>query len=299
MSTYEQGQELTTLTESVFTTTGGAKLHYVDFVPSGEQSTVPLLCLHGFVRSSLDFADLGAEFARRGTRVISPDLRGRGLSQRYENVEDYHFDLLVKDVIDLMDHLNLKQVVVLGIALGAMIGMTLVTAQPGRIRGLILNDTGAEVGEAGVKNSQDFMDAREFTLDEAVARMKSQYADIYRNFDESRWPAITRRVYREVSPGRFARDFDMLAMGDAMRMRAESTKEQLWPLFLSTKGTPIALLRGEISGFLSQEVAERMVQLHPNTLLTVVKDRGHPPLLDEPESIEAIQSILKLATNSI
>jgi len=47
-----------------------------------------VLCLHGLMRNSRDFAELAAHLAARH-RVIAPDMRGRGLSARDPNFNNY------------------------------------------------------------------------------------------------------------------------------------------------------------------------------------------------------------------
>ena len=55
---------------------------------------------------------------------------------------------------------------------------------------------------------------------------------------------------------------------------------------------PIALLRGEMSDYLTLDQGEELVALNPNARLTTVKGRGHPLLLDEDQSLAAIRSLL-------
>jgi len=105
------------------------------------------------------------------------------------------------------------------------------------------------------------------------------------------------RAYREMTPGRYARDFDLLVLADAARMGRESP--DAWGAYLATRGVPIALLRGEHSDFLTADTVERMIKSHPDTVLTTVKGRGHPPLLDEPESLEAIRALLRKASADV
>ena len=73
-------------------------------------------------------------------------------------------------------------------------------------------------------------------------------------------------------------------------------RPNLWECFLATRGTPVAILRGAFSEYFAADCAERMVQQHSEAVLTTVQDRGHPLLLDEPESIPAILALLERAT---
>ena len=55
---------------------------------------------------------------------------------------------------------------------------------------------------------------------------------------------------------------------------------------------PCLVLRGELSDFLSEEIVERMTAIKPNLKHALIPARGHAPLLDEPESVAAIDMFL-------
>lgn len=277
-------------TEDWFVSTAGAKLFYRDFVPAEQSNSVPLLCLHGFMRNSRDFCELGRTLSAAGIRVIVPDLRGRGLSARYSDVKDYHYDLVRQDVRDLLDYLGVPRVAVLGVALGGLIALDMAGETPSRVGGIVLNDLGAEIGDQAAKKMADNVEAADYTFDEAVARTKAHFGDTYPALADDRWVALTLRAYREMAPGRYARDFDMLTLLDAMRLKAE--RPDAWAQFRAARAVPVALLRGELSDFFTADCAARMVAEHPGAVLTTVAGCGHPPLLDEPESLAAIHALL-------
>lgn len=280
--------------EAWFVTSTGVRLFYRDFTPAEPVASVPLLCLHGFMRNSRDFCDLGRTFAAKGVRVVAPDLRGRGFSPRYSDAKDYHYDLLMQDVKDLLGYLDIGPVAVLGVALGGIMAIDMAGERGTRVAGIVLNDLGAEIVEQSAKRMADNVSASDFSFDEAVARVKLHFGNTYPDLPEERWVDLMLRAYREVAPGRYARDFDLRSLVDAQRMKAE--RPNLWPQFLATQGVPVALLRGETSDFFSADCAERMVEAHADTVLTTVKGRGHPPLLDEPESLAAIEALLQRAS---
>jgi pimeloyl-ACP methyl ester carboxylesterase len=66
----------------------------------------------------------------------------------------------------------------------------------------------------------------------------------------------------------------------------------LWPVFGALKPVPVLALRGEISDVLSTETFERMGREKPDLVRVTVARRGHPPMLDEPDSVAAIESFL-------
>ncbi|MBN2975751.1 alpha/beta hydrolase [Pseudomonas sp. FP597] len=281
--------------EGRFLSSTGAQLFYRDFGPVEGGATVPLLCLHGFLRSSRDFSELGRTFSGLGIRLIAPDLRGRGLSATFTSAADYHYDLIKQDVWDLLDHLGIDKVVVLGIALGALLAMDMATENPERIRGIVLNDQGTEINQSASNKMSGNFDTHAYPFDEAVSRMKMHFGDSYPGLTHARWEDLTLRAYREIEPGKFARDVDPLSLADVPRLKAE--RPDNWPQYRATRDVPTAILRGELSEYFTADCAERMLVEHPNATLTTVKGRGHPPLMDEPEALAAIKTLLELASS--
>ena len=54
-----------------------------------------------------------------------------------------------------------------------------------------------------------------------------------------------------------------------------------------------AILRGALSNLFTETTAARMLaELGPEAELTTVPDVGHPPTLDEPESLAALDRLL-------
>ena len=63
-------------------------------------------------------------------------------------------------------------------------------------------------------------------------------------------------------------------------------------MYAALKSLPVLALRGELSDVLSEGTFERMAREKPDLIRVTVACRGHPPLLDEPESLAAIDDFL-------
>ncbi len=66
----------------------------------------------------------------------------------------------------------------------------------------------------------------------------------------------------------------------------------LWPLWASLAGLPLLAIRGALSDILSAETFARMRAEKPDLARLTVANRGHVPLLDEPECLSAIDDFL-------
>jgi pimeloyl-ACP methyl ester carboxylesterase len=102
----------------------------------------PLVLVHGFSGSSLDWADVVEPMAR-GRRVVTFDHRGHGHSPNTGDAVTYTFDQLVADAGRLFDRLELEQFDLLGHSMGGVVAMRYALCRPERVRSLILMDTAA------------------------------------------------------------------------------------------------------------------------------------------------------------
>jgi len=102
---------------------------------SGEQ---PLVLIHGLLMNHRMFDRLGAELAGRGHRVICIDLLGHGASDRPEDLRLYSMPLFARQVVALLDHLELEQAVIGGTSLGANVTLETAVHDPDRARALFI-----------------------------------------------------------------------------------------------------------------------------------------------------------------
>ncbi len=98
----------------------------------------PLLLLHGAMVSRRYWQPQVDHFARR-YRVITCDLRGHGESP--VSADDYSVAQFTRDIVDLLDHLELERVVCCGHSLGGMVAQELAISYPERVYALVLADT--------------------------------------------------------------------------------------------------------------------------------------------------------------
>jgi 3-oxoadipate enol-lactonase len=77
-------------------------------------------------------------------RLIRYDTRGHGLTEALP--PPYSADDLARDVVGLLDALEIEKAVVCGLSVGGVIAQQLAIEHPDRVRALVLCDTGARIG---------------------------------------------------------------------------------------------------------------------------------------------------------
>lgn len=79
-----------------------------------------------------------------GLRVIRYDKRGHGLTEAPE--APYFMGDLVQDAAALMDFLEVKNALFIGLSIGGMIAQGLAAERPDLVRAMVLSDTAAKIG---------------------------------------------------------------------------------------------------------------------------------------------------------
>lgn len=95
-----------------------------------------VLLLHGFPDSSALWRHQIPALVDAGYRVIAPDLRGFGASDRPADVAAYRMEVLVGDVLGILDTLDAQGVSVVGHDWGAALGWRLAAVAPERVHRL-------------------------------------------------------------------------------------------------------------------------------------------------------------------
>jgi pimeloyl-ACP methyl ester carboxylesterase len=94
--------------------------------------------LHGLLLNQRMHVPLARALAERGSRVVTLDLYGHGRSDRPPDMWRYGMGFFARDVIALLDHLELDEAVIGGTSLGANTTLEVASAAPERLRGMVL-----------------------------------------------------------------------------------------------------------------------------------------------------------------
>jgi haloalkane dehalogenase/tRNA(adenine34) deaminase len=137
----------------------GLRLHYVDTGPRRPAKT--WLCLHGQPTWSYLYRRMIPVFTAAGHRVIAPDFAGFGRSDKPSDEAAYTFDFHRRCVLDLIEALDLRDIVLVVQDWGGLIGLTLPIAAPWRFKGLLVMNTTLGTGDAPL--GQGFLDWRAFS----------------------------------------------------------------------------------------------------------------------------------------
>jgi 3-oxoadipate enol-lactonase len=129
--------------QSSFVTGDGCRIAY-RFDGAGDK---PVLVLSNSIATTMSMWDGQIDGLAKHFRVLRYDLRGHGASSAPMGA--YSLDRLGRDVIELLDALNIGRVHFCGLSLGGMIGQWLGIHTPQRIDRLVLCNTSSYLGPPG------------------------------------------------------------------------------------------------------------------------------------------------------
>jgi len=272
-------------------TTDGLTLSFREYGSRFSEAT-PVLCLPGLTRNSADFHAIASVIASE-RRVISLDARGRGRSDYDPNYQNYNLVTEVGDVLSLISAEFERPCMILGTSRGGLAAMVLCGVRPSMVAGVVLNDIGPVLESEGLDRIKDYLGIPPVPLEtweDAAAAIEAGNAEDFPDLRAPDWLAWAKRTFREEG-GKPVLDYD-LKLRDAVLENTGPVPE-MWPQFRAMADIPTLVLRGENSNLLSAKTVEEMRRAKPDLTAVTVKGRGHVPLLDEQESLTAINAFLE------
>ncbi len=278
-----------------YTSSDGLQLYARDYKGSQplDKNLPTVICIPGLTRNSADFHPLSQHLCAN-YRVIAVDLRGRGNSAYDPKPGNYQPTIYVDDIIQLINTLGLKNVVLVGTSLGGFVSLLVAASQPEFLRGIVINDFGPLIEASGLQRIKSYVGKLKqvTSWDEAVQQTKAINGREFPKLSNKQWQEFTHNLYRTNAQGLPELNYD-----PAIAIPFETTENadialDLWPIFDSINDIPMLLIRGALSDLVSTTTAEEMQQRRPDLQYTEIPDCGHAPLLNEAIAFKAIESLL-------
>lgn len=121
------------------------RMAYIDEGDNSAEYT--FLCLHGEPSWSYLYRKMIPIFTDAGHRVIAPDLFGFGRSDKPVDESTYNFEFHRNSLVQLIERLNLKNIVLVCQDWGGFLGLTLPMDMQERFKKIIVMNTGLATGE--------------------------------------------------------------------------------------------------------------------------------------------------------
>jgi pimeloyl-ACP methyl ester carboxylesterase len=118
-----------------FAQTNGIRMAYYD--AGLKTDTPPLVLCHGWPELAFSWRHQIKALSEAGLRVIAPDQRGYGATDRPEPVEAYDLEQLTGDLIGLLDHLKIDKAIFVGHDWGGFVAWQLPLRHIDRVAGAV------------------------------------------------------------------------------------------------------------------------------------------------------------------
>ncbi len=130
----------TAIAQEKFSSFDGSTIAYLD-----EGKGEPVILIHGFINdaSSWNGTAIKKQLLENGYRVITPDLRGNGFSEKPKDEKAFKNNAEVKDLKALLDHLNINSITAIGYSRGAIVLAKWLTKEP-RIHKAVIGGMGLD-----------------------------------------------------------------------------------------------------------------------------------------------------------
>lgn len=230
---------------------------------------VPVILLHGFPLSSAIWDSIRPSL-EAVCRLITPDLRGLGRSERPEG--PYAMDVLAEDVLHLADALGCERFVLGGHSMGGYATLRFAARWPERLLGLVFVDSKAEADPPPGR----------IVRQETIAEIGRYGAEVYLetfvprligHTSHQERPELLPRL-RAIVAGAPAHVLQRLQHG--MLERPDSTS------LLPEMAVPALVLVGDEDSFVPVATAQAMAAALPHGQLVVIPGSGHTPSLERP-----------------
>jgi len=267
---------------------GSRRLAYVEW---GERDAKTLVCVHGLTRCARDFDFLAPEMARRGYRVICPDVAGRGDSDWLADPMDYAVPTYTKDLLMLLVRLELESVHWVGTSLGGLVGMAIAAIPESPIQRLVLNDVGPVLTVAALQRIATYLGKwPPFPTIEAAEQFVRSISASFGPHSDAEWRFLTEHVVRRNADGSLRMHYDP-AIAVPFNAEMPGSDVDLWGFYDAIR-CPTLVLRGEQSDLLSRDTTTQMAVRGPLSRVVELPGVGHAPTLIHADQITIVRDFL-------
>jgi pimeloyl-ACP methyl ester carboxylesterase len=126
---------LTSMPPLRFAATNGIRMGYYEAGPMTDRP--PVVLCHGWPELAFSWRHQIKALSEAGIRVIAPDQRGYGATDRPEPVEAYDIEQLTADLVGLLDHLEIDKAVFVGHDWGGFVVWQMPLRHSARVAGVV------------------------------------------------------------------------------------------------------------------------------------------------------------------
>ncbi|WP_370088297.1 alpha/beta fold hydrolase [Ekhidna sp.] len=232
----------------------------------------PLIIMHGVFGSSDNWQTLGKVFAE-SFKVYLVDLRNHGNSP---HSDEFDYDVMVSDVVELMDDEGLEKAHILGHSMGGKVAMHLSTQHAGKVDKLIVVDIAPKYYPP--HHQEIFKGFHSVNLSTLKNRKEAddQMAGVISNFGVRQF--ILKNLDRK-KDGSFQWKLNLNAIENAIEKVGEGIEEEV-----SFDGNALFIAGGN-SDYITDDDHDLIRSYFPKATIVSVKGAGHWVHAEKPDEL--------------
>ena len=240
--------------------TDDVQLHYRD---DGDPQGAPVVFANS-LGTDLRLWDPILPHLPKGLRIIRYDKRGHGLSSCPKG--GYSMGALVREIEALLDHLDVKNCLFVGLSIGGMIAQGLAIKRLDLLRAMVLSNTAAKIGQPAM-------------WDDRIAAVKAGGIEALADSILERWFSDGFRDQPELALWRnmLVRQPDAGYMGCSAAISGTDFYTPTSGLRLPTLG-----IAGSEDGSTPPDLVRETVELIPGSKFQLMRNAGHLPCVEQP-----------------
>ena len=240
--------------------TDDVQLHYRD---DGDPQGAPVVFANS-LGTDLRWWDPILPHLPKGLRIIRYDKRGHGLSSCPKGA--YSMGALVREIEALLDHLDVKNCLFVGLSIGGMIAQGLAIKRLDLLRAMVLSNTAAKIGQPAM-------------WDDRIAAVKAGGIEALADSILERWFSDGFRDQPELALWRnmLVRQPDAGYMGCSAAISGTDFYTPTSGLRLPTLG-----IAGSEDGSTPPDLVRETVELIPGSKFQLMRNAGHLPCVEQP-----------------
>lgn len=248
------------------------ELHY-ETNPPGEfknSTRQAIVLVNGHTRTLSDFRGMARYFADAGFFVVSLDNRGSG---KTTSTNDFAVSTMARDIVDLLDCLQIPEADLLGISMGGIIVQTFAVEYPNRLRKLILVSTSAE--RKYLKNNESGW----IRGSEGVsAKMASYFTPAFIERNKLLFDSMVKQISGLID------STDFIGRAEAQRLAVVNHS----PPVIERISAPTLVVHGSDDQIVDVEGASDLARRVPGAKITIFPGAGHLLLAEKPKELYAV-----------
>ena len=244
----------------------GLKVHYRD---DGDPKGAPVVFSNS-LGTDLRLWDKVVELLPASLRLIRYDKRGHGLTEAL--APPYSMGALISDAEALLDRLNIRDCVFVGLSVGGMIAQGLAVKRLDQVRAMVISNTGAKIGTIDMWQDR-------------IAAVEADGIEVLADAIMEKWFSTTFRQTHELTAWR-----NMLTRQPAAGYIGCSSAISGTDFYNTTSGLtlPTLAIAGSEDGSAPPDLVRETADLIKGSRFHLVRGAGHLPCVEEPEEYSAV-----------